>query len=72
MATYVNDLVNLTQQQLRIEFPNATPARCWTVAYGIISISFNYSSLLPLKLPAKYPKAARASIQIMIESLAGN
>lgn len=66
---YVDRLVSTTSGLLRADFPNASRAQCWNVAFGIVSMCFNYESLLPLKLPPKYGRAAKDVCQRLIESL---
>lgn len=70
MAEYIDDLVSITAQQLRLEYPSATRQQCWNVAYGVVSICFNQDSLSPLGLPRKYLSAARSCSRGLIESLA--
>ncbi|MBM81848.1 MAG: transcriptional regulator [Planctomycetaceae bacterium] len=69
MLEYVDDLVADTALELRAAYPNATKARCWSVAYGLICIWFNQESLAPLQLPGKYLRAARANAKVLVESL---
>ena len=69
MSEYVEELVSITGQQLRLAYPNSTRQQCWNVAYGVVSICFNQDSLWPLELPAKYLNAAKTCSRRLIESL---
>lgn len=69
MTGYVEEMVNMTTDQLRLAHPNATKAQCWTVAYGVVGICYNHASLAPLALPTKYLKAARASARALTDTL---
>ena len=69
MFGYVDGLVRDLSNQLRLAFPKASQPDCWNVAYGIVSICFNQESLSPMKLPARYLRAARACAKVLIQSL---
>ena len=69
MFEYVDGLVDDVAKQLKLTFPDASKPRCWTVAYGIVSICFNQESLSPIKLPTKYLKAARSCAELLVHSL---
>lgn len=69
MTTYVEAVVEMVTNQLRIAFPNTTRSQCWTTAYGLVGICFNHTSLSPLGLPAKYLTAARKSARELINTL---
>lgn len=70
MTAYVEGVVSMAAEQLRLAYPKAGRSQCWTVAYGLVGICFNHSSLSPLSLPTKYLKAARTSARALIETLA--
>lgn len=72
MFGYVDRLVSSAAEQLRLEFPDTKPAECWNVAFGIVSACFNYESLLPLKLPPKYSRAAKDCSRRLIASLSSS
>jgi hypothetical protein len=69
----VAELVELTIQAVADELPRIFPAAdeetCWIVAYGVVSIYFNYASLTPLDPPRSHWTAARASARRLIETL---
>lgn len=69
MTEYIDELVKLTAEQLRQEFPAATRQQCWSVAYGVVCICFNQESLISLHLPKKFLEAARFSARRLIDSL---
>ena len=69
LREYINDLIAQVAKILRCEFPDAGPAECWSVSYGLISICFNHESLIPLDLPAKYRKGARDAATSLIGAL---
>lgn len=72
MSGYIDDLVKVTAEQLRQEFPSATRQQCWSVAYGVVCICFNQESLVSLRLPKKYLEGARYCARTLIESLGEN
>ena len=69
MSSYIDDVVEMVANQLRLEFPKRTKHQCWTVSYGVVCIWFNQESLGPLNLPPSYLKAARQSVRTLIETL---
>ena len=69
MFSYVDGLVGDLSKQLRVAFPNASSQKCWSVAYGVVSICFNQESLSPMRLPPKYLRAARSCSEALIYSL---
>lgn len=69
MLRYIDKLVSDLSKQLRQAFPDAKRQRCWSVAYGIISICFNQESLSPMKLPPKYSRSARYCAEVLVCSL---
>lgn len=69
LTGYIQELVDATSTQLKKGFPNASKNRCWAVAYGLVGICFNHESLAPLKLTAKFAKAARLSARALVDTL---
>ena len=69
MLSYMDDVVEMVASQLRLEFPKQSKGECWSVAYGVVCIWFNQESLSPLRLQAKYLRAARATMRSLIETL---
>ena len=69
MTTYVEAVVGMVADQLRLAFPNTVRSHCWSTAYGLVGICFNHASLSPLGLPTKYLKAARNSARELINTL---
>ena len=70
MFGYVERLISSTADQLRTVHADARPVQCWHVAFGIVSMCFNYESLLPLKPPPKYSRSAKDCCRRLIDSLA--
>ena len=66
---YIARLVERSASLLKHAHPAASRQRCWAVAYGVISICFNQESLTPLNFPPRYLKAAKASAEVLINSL---
>lgn len=69
LTEYVQELVDATTTQLKREFPSVSKGQCWIVSYGVVGICFNHESLAPLKLPAKFAKAAKSSARALIGTL---
>ena len=69
MFGYVERLITCVSEQLKIDHPDTSAKECWHVAFGVVSMCFNYESLLPLKLPPKYSRAARDCCQRLIATL---
>ncbi len=67
---YLEDLVGGLAKRLRGIYPGATQRHTWDVAYGVVGICFNHESLVPLQLPARYLRGARAGARRLIETLA--
>jgi AcrR family transcriptional regulator len=71
MRDYLDRFARVLSRRLALIHPAASAARRWQVAYGLISLLFNDSSLVTLRLPPKYHKAALACATVLIDSLAG-
>ena len=69
MSSYVDAVVDMIAEQLKLHFTQRTRRECWDIAYGVVCIWFNQESLGPLSLPPKHLKAARSSMRILIDSL---
>ena len=69
MFGYVERLISCVSEQLKITYPDASANDCWNVAFGVVSMCFNYESLLPLKLPPKYNRAAKDCCERLMGTL---
>ncbi|MEM8885439.1 MAG: TetR/AcrR family transcriptional regulator [Planctomycetota bacterium] len=65
----IDETVEATVDVLRRTHPDAPSGRRWTVAAGLVALSFNHDSLSPLQLPAKHGRAARANARALLDSL---
>ncbi|MGI9518390.1 MAG: TetR/AcrR family transcriptional regulator [Pirellulaceae bacterium] len=66
---YIDNYVQQVASQLKLISPASTPKNRWNVAWGLVCISFNQESLLPLNLPARYLKGARSAARTLISTL---
>lgn len=72
MRQFIDDYTEVISRRLKLIHPDSSPSKRWQVAYGILSILFNDASLIALNMPHKYERAARFSIERLIDSLAAS
>ena len=69
MAKTITDTVNAVRDILTLECPDSPAKAAWTVASGVVGISFNHQSLATLALPPRHRSAALTSARRLIETL---
>ena len=69
MLDFVEHTLRTMRRVLRDDHPKATAAQVKAVAYGIVSIWFNHSSLTPIRPPATHRRAALAAARTLVASL---
>ncbi len=67
---WVDDFTQIVADTLQRHYPKASKNQCWTVAYGVVSIYYSHESLRQMPLPDKYRRAARASAEMLTDTLA--
>ena len=71
MTALVSETVDAVAAQIALEFPAPEKRRVWTVAYGVVGLSFNDQSLARLSPPRDYQESAREASRALLDSLAG-
>lgn len=71
MRDYMDRFAAVLTKRLALVYPQAPARRRWQVAYGLIALLFNESSLVTLRLPAKYTAATKSCAEVLVDSLAG-
>lgn len=70
MTQVVEDYVDCIADILQANYPKQDRLSCWSVANGVVSICFNFSSMAPLQLPDTHRQAGRECSRRLIETLA--
>ena len=69
MAEWMEDYVRQISIQLELAYPGSTESRYQEIAYGLIGISFNHDSLVPLRMPSSFSSHARACARLLLKFL---
>lgn len=69
MLAFVDHTLGVIRGLLADEHPGASPAQLRAVAYGVVSIWFNHSSLTPLRPPGGHRRAALGAARGLVGTL---
>ena len=69
ILAFVNHALSAIEQLVAAEAPQASKAERRAVAYGILSVWWNHSSLTPLRTPRSHRQAALDAARLLIDAL---